>query len=295
MNIRLNHIITIFLFTSLVGAQSKIEGTVSDQSGNPLIGANVVAGQEAAAQGAATGTGGHYMIDLPAAFNGTSIIVTASYIGHESVSVSLDVPADGGSVNQNFSLAVDAIAMKTVSVTALGFTANRDEQGSSSVSVAAADMNRSGESLIGNSLSAKASNVIVQAVAGDPGASTTIRVRGANSISGSFQPLIVVDGLPLNNSTIYGGGNNISGGSSAGTVQQSRLNDLNTNDIQSVEVLKGASAAALWGSRAANGVIMITTKDGDAGKIKMNYGKYNSNNQMIAYQKLSNINIGSFR
>ena len=273
MNIRLNHIITIFLFTSLVGAQSKIEGTVSDQSGNPLIGANVVAGQEAAAQGAATGTGGHYMIDLPAAFNGTSIIVTASYIGHESVSVSLDVPADGGSVNQNFSLAVDAIAMKTVSVTALGFTANRDEQGSSSVSVAAADMNRSGESLIGNSLSAKASNVIVQAVAGDPGASTTIRVRGANSISGSFQPLIVVDGLPLNNSTIYGGGNNISGGSSAGTVQQSRLNDLNTNDIQSVEVLKGASAAALWGSRAANGVIMITTKDGDAGKIKMNYNR----------------------
>ena len=77
--------------------------------------------------------------------------------------------------------------------------------------------------------------------------------------------------MPLNNSTVYGGGNNISGGTSAGTVQQSRLNDINTNDIESVEVLKGASAAALWGSRAANGVIMITTKDGDAGKMKMNY------------------------
>ena len=161
--------------------------------------------------------------------------------------------------------------MKGVSVTALGFTANRDEQGSSSVSVAAADMNRSGESLMANSLAAKASNVIVNAQAGDPGASTSIRIRGANTISGASQPLIVIDGMPINNSTVYGGGNNISGGRSAGTVQQSRINDLNANDIESVEVLKGASAAALWGSRAANGVVMIKTKDGDAGRVKMNY------------------------
>ena len=153
----------------------------------------------------------------------------------------------------------------------MGFTANRDEQGSSSVSVAAEDMNRSGESLMANSLAAKASNVIVNAQAGDPGASTSIRIRGANTISGASQPLIVIDGMPINNSTVYGGGNNISGGRSAGTVQQSRINDLNANDIESVEVLKGASAAALWGSRAANGVVMIKTKDGDAGRVKMNY------------------------
>ena len=132
-------------------------------------------------------------------------------------------------------------------------------------------MIRSGESLMANSLAAKASNVIVNAQAGDPGASTSIRIRGANTISGASQPLIVIDGMPINNSTDYGGGNNISGGRSAGTVQQSRINDLNANDIESVEVLKGASAAALWGSRAANGVVMIKTKDGDAGRVKMNY------------------------
>jgi TonB-linked SusC/RagA family outer membrane protein len=182
----------------------------------------------------------------------------------------VEVPADG-SVNQNFSLAIDPIGLKGVSGTALGFTANRDEQGSSSVSVAAADMTRSGESLMANSLAAKASNVIVNAQAGDPGASTSIRIRGANTISGASQPLIVIDGMPINNSTVYGGGNNISGGRSAGTVQQSRINDLNANDIESVEILKGASAAALWGSRAANGVVMIKTKDGDAGRVKMNY------------------------
>ena len=262
-------IIGCFIICNIILGQSTVSGTVSDESGNPLDGANVII--DGTSYGGAAGVDGNYVIKVPSgSVEGNTVTVTAAFIGYQSVSLSVEIPV-GGSGNQNFSLAVDAIGMKTISVTALGFTANRDEQGSSSVSVAAADMTRSGESLIGNSLAAKASNVIVNAVAGDPGASTTIKIRGANTISGTFQPLIVVDGIPMNNSTVYGGGNNISGGNDAGTVQQSRLNDLNANDIESVEVLKGASAAALWGSRAANGVVMITTKDGQAGKMKMNY------------------------
>ena len=269
MKIRNCFFITALVFTSFVFAQSTIEGTVSDDSGNPLVGANVTV--DGTSFGAATGVDGDYSINIPSGtVDGNTVVVSASYIGYKSATASVDVPV-GGSVNLVFSLAVDAIGLKAVLVTALGFTGNRDEQGSSSVSVVAADMTRSGESLMGNALAAKASNVIVNAVAGDPGASTSIKIRGANTISGASQPLIVVDGMPINNSTVYGGGNNISGGRDAGTVQQSRLNDLNSNDIESVEVLKGASAAALWGSRAANGVVMITTKDGDAGKIKMNY------------------------
>ena len=269
MKVRYYYFIAVFVFVSFVFSQSTIEGTVSDESGNPLGGANVTI--DGTSHGGASGADGNYVVNVPSGtVEGKTVVVTVSFIGYESASASVDVPV-GGSVNQNFSLAVSAIDMRAVSVTALGFMANRDEQGSSSVSVAAADMTRSGESLMGNSLAAKASNVIVNAVAGDPGASTTIKVRGANTISGNFQPLIVVDGMPLNNSTVYGGGNNISGGTSAGTVQQSRINDLNANDIESVEVLKGASAAALWGSRAANGVVMITTKDGESGKMKMNY------------------------
>ena len=266
MKMRNSFFISAFVFTSFVFAQSTIEGTVSDGSGNPLVGANVIV--EGTSLGAATDVDGVYMINVPE--GNFRVVVIASYIGYKSSSSSVDVPV-GGSVNLSFSLAIDPIGLKGVSVTALGFTANRDEQGSSSVSVAAADMNRSGESLMANSLAAKASNVIVNAQAGDPGASTSIRIRGANTISGASQPLIVIDGMPINNSTVYGGGNNISGGRSAGTVQQSRINDLNANDIESVEVLKGASAAALWGSRAANGVVMIKTKDGDAGRVKMNY------------------------
>ena len=269
MKMRNCFFITALVFTSFMFAQSTIEGTVSDESGNPLVGANVIV--EGTSLGAATGVDGDYTINVSAGtVDGNTVVIMASYIGYKSTSASVEVPV-GGSVNQNFSLAIDPIGLKGVSVTALGFTANRDEQGSSSVSVAAADMTRSGESLMANSLAAKASNVIVHAQAGDPGASTSIRIRGANTISGASQPLIVIDGMPINNSTVYGGGNNISGGRSAGTVQQSRINDLNANDIESVEVLKGASAAALWGSRAANGVVMIKTKDGDAGRVKMNY------------------------
>ena len=132
-------------------------------------------------------------------------------------------------------------------------------------------MTRSGEALVANSLAAKASNVIVNSVSGDAGAGTSIKIRGSNTISGASQPLIVVDGMPINNSQIYGNSSRF-----GGVSQQSRLNDINANDIKSVEVLKGASAASLWGSKAANGVIVIQTKDGSVGKMKMSYKRTES-------------------
>ena len=149
-----------------------------------------------------------------------------------------------------------------VVVSALGFTENRDEVGSTSSIVNPDDIKRSGETTILNSLGAKASNVQISRSNGDPGAGSTIRIRGANSISGSSNPLIILDGIPISNNAQYGGGNE---GRDAGVSQQSRLNDLNPNDIESVQILKGASAAALWGSRAANGVLVITTKNGESG------------------------------
>ena len=255
------------LFSVIMGvasAQSTIEGTVTDNNGNALAGANVLI--DGSSVGSAAGTDGTYRIDISSGtMGGNTVTLTVSYIGHTSQSASVDVPTSG-SVTQNFSLAFDAIAFKAVSVTALGFETNRDKQGSTSVSVTPSDMTRSGEALIMNSLSSKASNVIVNAVSGDPGSGSSIRIRGNNTISGSSQPLVVVDGMPINNSQIYGNSSRF-----GGVTQQSRMNDLNANDVKSVEVLKGASAAALWGSRAANGVIVIQTKDGAAGNMKMSY------------------------
>ena len=261
------HIKISLLFSIILGiasAQSSIQGTVTDINGNALVGANVLI--DGTSVGSAADTDGTYQIDVSSGtMGGNTVTLTASYIGHTSQSVSVDVPTSG-SVTQNFSLAVDAIGLKTVSVTALGFETNRDKQGSTSVSVTPSDMTRSGEALIMNSLSSKASNVIVNAVSGDPGSGSSIRIRGNNTISGSSQPLVVVDGMPINNSQIYGNSSRF-----GGVTQQSRMNDLNANDVKSVEVLKGASAAALWGSRAANGVIVIQTKDGAAGNMKMSY------------------------
>ena len=211
------------------------------------------------------------MINVPAGtVGGQTVTLTASYIGHQSQSAQVAVP-ESGNTTQNFSLAIDAIGLKAVSVTALGFETNRDKQGSTSVSVTPADMTRSGEATLANSLAAKASSVIVNSVSGDAGAGTSIKIRGYNTISGSSQPLIIVDGMPINNSQNYSGSSRFGGSS-----QQSRMNDLNANDIKSVEILKGASAAALWGSRAANGVIVIRTKDGAAGSMKMSYKRTHS-------------------
>jgi len=255
------------LFSVIMGvasAQSSIEGTVTDINGNALAGANVLI--DGTSVGSAANTDGTYRIDISSGtMGGNTVTLTASYIGHTSQSVSVDVPTSG-SITQNFSLTVDAIGLKGISVTALGFETNRDKQGSTSVSVTPSDMTRSGEALIMNSLSSKASNVIVNAVSGDPGSGSSIRIRGNNTISGTSQPLVVVDGMPINNSQIYGNSSRF-----GGVTQQSRMNDLNANDVKSVEVLKGASAAALWGSRAANGVIVIQTKDGAAGNMKMSY------------------------
>ena len=273
----LNNLRMIFVFSFFLGlmnAQSSIEGSVTDSNGSPLAGANVVL--DGTSVGAASGADGTYQINIPSGtVEGQTVTLVTSYIGYKSQSANVDVPTSG-TVTMNFSLEVDAIGLQAISVTALGFEANRDQQGSTSSSIDAGDMARSGESLLANSLAAKASNVIVNPSAGDPGASTSIKIRGANTISGSNQPLIIVDGMPINNSTTYGGGNNITGGRTGGATQQSRINDVNANDIASVEVLKGASAAALWGSRAANGVIVIKTKDGSTGKMKMSYKRTES-------------------
>ncbi len=253
----------------VLSAQSSVTGTVTDDSGNALAGANVVV--EGTSIGAAAGSDGTYVINVPAGtVGGQTVTLTASYIGHQSQSAQVAVP-ESGNTTQNFSLTIDAIGLKAVSVTALGFETNRDKQGSTSVSVTPADMTRSGEATLANSLAGKASSVIVNSVSGDAGAGTSIKIRGYNTISGSSQPLIIVDGMPINNSQNYSGSSRFGGSS-----QQSRMNDLNANDIKSVEVLKGASAAALWGSRAANGVIVIRTKDGAAGSMKMSYKRTHS-------------------
>ena len=251
-------ITTLFLFSSLVlFGQGGISGVVLDENGGPLPGANVVI--ENTSTGVSTDFDGNFTINA----NSGQVLVI-SYIGYTSEYITV-----GNQDSVTISLQLDN-ELEEVVVTALGFAAVRDQQGSTSSVIATDDVIRSAEPTVVNALSGKASGVRITRSNGDPGAGSTIRIRGANTIDGSIQPLIIVDGVPMDNTTSYAGGNNITG-SNGGVTQGSRLNDINPNDIESVQVLKGASAGALYGSKAANGVVVITTKKGSRGEAKITF------------------------
>lgn len=152
-----------------------------------------------------------------------------------------------------------------VVITSLGLKGERDKFASSVSTIKGSGIAQSGETSVLTGLSAKASGVLITRNGGDPGAGAYIQIRGQNTISGNAQPLFIVDGMPVSNASSKTGGALING-----IVQQSRINDINPEDIERVEVLKGASAAALWGTRAANGVIIITTKKGKNTEGKIN-------------------------
>ena len=237
-------------------AQQTVSGKIIDSDGEPMIGVNIL--EVGTSNGTITDFDGLYSITVA----GPTAVLDISYTGYESISETV-----GNRTTIDMRLKDDVAVLEQVVVSALGFKEKKDELGSTASIVQTEDIVRSGESTFLNSLGAKASNVQISRSNGDPGAGTTIRIRGANSISGSSSPLVILDGIPVSNGSAYGNGSSRSGGVS----QQSRLNDLNPNDIASVQILKGASAAALWGSRAANGVLVITTKDGKAGKVKIDY------------------------
>ncbi|MBT4324703.1 MAG: SusC/RagA family TonB-linked outer membrane protein, partial [Cryomorphaceae bacterium] len=249
---------TVFLLFALITyGQNSISGVVTDENGVPLPGANVII--EDTNTGVSTDFDGNFEITAS-----QGQILAFSYIGYTTQYI-----AAAGQSSLNISLQLDN-ELEEVVVTALGFAAVRDQQGSTSSVINSDDVIRSAEPTVVNALSGKASGVRITRSNGDPGAGSTIRIRGANTIDGSIQPLIIVDGVPMDNSTSYAGGNNITGGN-GGVSQGSRLNDINPSDIESVNVLKGASAASLYGSRAANGVVVITTKKGKRGKAKISF------------------------
>lgn len=239
-------------------AQRTVSGTITDTEGDPLIGASVLV--KGTTTGTVTEIDGSYTLRVP---DGSNILVV-SYTGYANQEITL-----GTSNVVDVSLELQSEILDDVVVTALGFETKRSKVGVASSTVDGDALVNSGEVGLINSLAGKSAGVNIVQSSGEPGASSRIQIRGATSITGDLQPLIVVDGIPIFNDSYYGegfggqaAGASGSIGSGGGVTQQSRLNDLNPEDIASVEVLRGASAAAVWGSRAANGVIVITTKKG---------------------------------
>ena len=255
---KLAFLFCFFVFSNYAISQQTITGNVSDDNG-PLPGANII--EKGTQNGVSTDFDGNYQITL----EGDSSSIEISYTGFFSQTIKV-----GEQSSIDLILKEDSQLLNEVVVTSLGFKVSRDEQGSTSSVVNTQAVVRSGEPTLLNTLSGKAAGVQIRRVSGDPGAGATIRIRGANTISGASDPLFIVDGVPMNNSSNYNSGDG-RGSRSGGVSNGSRINDLNPSDIATLEVLKGASAAAVWGSRAANGVVVITTKEGQSGNAKFTF------------------------
>ncbi len=249
----------ILMFTVLITgfgyAQTTITGTVTDTV-SPLPGATIVV--KGTATGTTTDFDGKYAIE---ANNDDTLVF--SYLGF----VTQEIPVSSRTTI-DVVLQEDAEALDEVIVTSLGFVEKRDKLSSTYSKIDADKLVQPVENKIIDGIAGKAAGVSINATSGDPGAGSNIQIRGASSLGGSSQPLIIVDGIPLNNDTLEGSG---SSDTSAGVSQQSRLNDLNPDDIESFQVFKGASAGALYGTRALNGVIVITTKKGKKGKMSVTF------------------------
>ncbi|MFT4031094.1 MAG: SusC/RagA family TonB-linked outer membrane protein [Siphonobacter sp.] len=250
--------VLLFYFTgmSILLAQSKtITGKVSlADEGTVLPGVSVVL--KGTKFGTTTDGDGNYRLTVP----GNDGILVFTSVGM----VAMEVPLEGKSVI-DVQMKTDSKQLSEVIVTALGLKEDRDKFASSVTNLQGKSIAKSGETSALTGLSGKASGVLITRNGGDPGAGAYIQIRGQNTINGNAQPLFIVDGIPVSNSS-----DNYGAAAGNSIVQQSRLNDFAPEDIESMEVLKGASAAALWGTRAANGVVIITTKKGKDTKGKVN-------------------------
>ena len=249
--------------------QPGITGTVTDDKGTPLPGVNVTV--KGTSTGVITDANGKYKINVP---DENSILVY-SFIGYTSQEITV-------SYNRiiDVKLSEALTALSEVVVTALGFKEDRDKVGSSTSQIKSDIIEASGEVGLLNKLAGRASGVFISKSSGsDPGGASFVQIRGANTLSGDIQPLYIIDGVPMSSSVI-------GGTSYSGVIQESRANDINPEDIASIQILKGASAAALWGSRASNGVIVITTKSGSFNeKMKISFKSTYSLDKINRYQK----------
>jgi TonB-linked SusC/RagA family outer membrane protein len=237
----------LFLATHLHAQQKVITGTLnSNENGLPLGGVTITV--KGTNVNAITKEDGSYKITVPSGAN-TLVFSSVGYLGQE-------VPISSSGV-VNLSLAPERKGLDEVVVVGYGTQRRRDLTGAVS-SIKAEDLVLSGGPDIGNMLKGKAAGLMIRQNSAQPGGGLDILIRGAGSISASNDPLIVVDGFPISDLQQPETG----GRYDAGT--QSILNSFNPNDIESIDVLKDASATAIYGSRAANGVILITTKRGSA-------------------------------
>ena len=253
----------MLVFVLYAWAQDRtVSGTVTDaETGQGLPGVNVLI--KGTSTGVNTDIEGQYKITVPS----NDAVLVFSYIGMEKK----EAPVGSKSVI-DVSLNADVEQLSEVVVTALGIEREQKSLGYSVQEVGGDEIVQAGETNVVNSLQGKVAGVQIGGNSGALGGSSRILIRGANSIAGNNQPLFVVDGVPIDNSNFN---STAQARGSSGYDYGNAAQDINPEDIESMSILKGASAAALYGNRASNGVVIITTKKGSNSKgigVKVNSG-----------------------
>ena len=244
-------LISTVLLSLAAMAQVTVTGTVTDGSiGEPAIGASVIVA--GTTTGTVTDTDGHFTLDVPEG----KFILQVSMVGYKTQVINIK-----GKSSVSVTLQEDSQLMDEVVVVGYGVMKKRDLSGSVS-QIKGDDIRQGGQADIAKSLEGKIAGVDVKSSDGAPGGGTSITVRGANSFTTSSQPLYIVDGVPFGTDP---NGLPASGANEGNNQQTSPLSMINPNDIEKIEVLKDASATAIYGSRGANGVVIITTRKGQSG------------------------------
>ena len=249
-----------------------ITGRVTSEAGAPLPSASVFI--DGLNIGSLTRDDGVYSFVVPAArVQNQSVTLTARLLGYKQVSASITLTP--GTITRDFRLAPNPLRLGEVVVTGAGTVTQAEKLGNVRNSVDAAEIMKSNESNVVQSLAAKAPNVEVTQSSGEPGSSSYIRIRGQRTVTAGAQPLFVVDGVPIDNSSFSTSNFNpideLGTGEISGTTQNNRAVDLNPSDIESVEILKGPAAGAIYGARAGQGVVLITTKKGRVGQTRYSW------------------------
>lgn len=259
----------LLLTGSTLFAQVKITGKVTNDKDQPISGASVTI--KSSGLGTSTATDGSY--EISGTIKPGKITLLFSAIGNKSKEETLTI-GSASNYTLNASLVSDALGMDEVIVTGTSIGTTRKQLGSYISTIKAEDLNKG---VAGNALQAlqgKTAGAQITQNSGDPAGGISVRLRGISTVLSSSEPLYIIDGVIVNNATnrVTNTSGNYDGNNFVGTIGQNRLVDINPADIDRIEVLNGAAASAIYGSRANAGVVQIFTKRGKSGKPVINFG-----------------------
>ncbi|MDQ3142105.1 MAG: SusC/RagA family TonB-linked outer membrane protein [Bacteroidota bacterium] len=272
-------LLALFAVISFTSAQRMIKGTITDKSGTPVIGANVVA--KGTAIGTITDINGNYSLNVP---EGVTTVVV-SYTGYDTREITL------GASNMIDVSMEEGILLQEAVVTALGISREKKTLGYATQDVDNAVLSQTKNTNVLDALSARVPGLSIQTNSGSPGASSSINIRGFASVNGRTEPLFVIDGVPVNNRSFNSitNLNNPSDVFNRSADYGNQFSDLNINDIESMSVLRGSAATALYGSRGAAGVILVTTKSGkNTNKLGIEYSGTFNHSRVLRTPHLQN-------